>query len=188
MVKVDSVRIIFFLLSTQLSCKAKGYPKPIHLWQTDDQQENAGYISCNWSSFADPQSGITSYTVSIGMSPTDQSVLSWTNIDFHDHIDSYTSPLIVFEQGVPYFLVFHTTNGAGLEKSFTSDPIYFDATPPHFPSTISVLRNFGTGEYNMGDITIDSIGMESTTCLYDTDIVSIFFHGPSDPESNTTFW
>lgn len=110
-----------------------------------------------------------------------------TDINAHDHINSYTSPLIVFTQNIPYFVTLYTTNGARLERIFTSEPVYFDTTPPVFAGTVSVLRNFGTGEYNMGDITIRSIGMDTAACLYDTDIVSILFQAPLDPESNTTF-
>ena len=54
--------------------------------------------------------------------------------------------------------------------------------------TVAVIRNFGTGEYSFGDITVDGIGTESAVCLYDTDIASIVFHTPTDPESNSTLW
>ena len=94
----------------------------------------------------------------------------------------------MFEQDIPYFVTLYTKNGAGLERISPSNPVYFDATPPHLTSTISVLRNFGSGEYNLGDIVISDFGMESATCLFDTDIVSILFQAPIDPESNSTFW
>ena len=171
-----------------MTCKAKGYPKPISLWQTDLQRDNIGFISCSWSDITDIQSSITSYTVSIGTSPTDQSVLSQTDIEGKEHIDSYISPLMMFEQDMPYFLTLYITNGAGLEKIFTSNPIYFDATPPQSSGTIAVLRNFRSGAYNLGNIVIDNLGTETATCLFDTDIVSVVFQPPVDPESNTTFW
>ena len=172
----------------QITCKAKGYPKPIHLWQTDLQDENLGFISCNWSGIVDPQSRIISYAVSIGTSPSDQSVLSCIDADIQHQINSYSSPLIGFELGMPYFLTLYVTNGAGLERIFTSDPVYFDATPPVYTGAVSVIRNFGTGEYNGGNVMIDRIGTESAVCLYDTDITSIIFHTQTDPESNSTFW
>ena len=95
---------------------------------------------------------------------------------------------MTFEQDVPYFLTLYITNGAGLEKIFSSNPIYFDATSPQTSGKISVLQNFRSGGYTLGDIVVDSLGIESATCLFDTDIVSIVFQPPSDPESNTTFW
>ena len=162
---------------------------PINLWQVDLQQDNIGFINCRWSGIRDNQSGIISYAVSIGTLPTDQSVLSRVDIEGKEHIDSYTSPLMTFELNVAYFLTLYITNGAGLEKIFTSDPIYFDATPPRFSGKVSVLRNFRSGEYSLGDITIDNLGTESATCLFDTDIVGIVFQPPTDRESNTTtFW
>ena len=152
------------------------------------QRDNIGFISCSWSGIRDNQSGIASYAVSIGTSPTDQSVLSRVAIEGKEHIDSYSSSLMVFEQDTPYFLTLYITNGAGLEKIFTSDTIYFDATSPQFSGKVSVLRNFRSGEYSLGDIIVGNIGIESTTCLFDTDIVSIVFQRPTDQESNTTFW
>jgi hypothetical protein len=95
---------------------------------------------------------------------------------------------MTFDQDSPYFLTLYVTNGAGLERLFTSDPIYFDATPPQFSGKVSVLRNFRSGEYSLGDIIIGNLGTESATCLFDTDIVSIVFQAPADQESNTTFW
>ena len=171
----------------QLTCKAKGYPKPIHLWQTDSQPENFGFISCNWTGFADPQSGISLYAVSIGLSPTDQSVLNRKHITGKHPTNSYTSPLIVFEQGSPYYVTLYITNGAGLEKIFTSDAVHFDASPPLLTGALFVLRNFGSGVYNMEDIIIESTGIESATCSYDTDTVNVVFRTPIDPESNNTF-
>lgn len=171
-----------------MTCKAKGYPEPIKLWPVDLQQDNTGFISCSWSGIRDNQSGIASYAVSIGTSPADQSVLSRVAIEGKEHIDSHSSPLMVFEQDTPYFLTLYITNGAGLEKVFTSDPIYFDVTPPQFSGKVSVLRNFRSGEYSLGDITVGNVGTESATCLFNTDIVSIVFQPPTDRESNTTFW
>ena len=95
---------------------------------------------------------------------------------------------MTFEQDAPYFLTLYIINGAGLEKVFTSDPIYFDASPPQFSGKVSVLRNFRSGEFNLGDIVIDNLGTESAICLFDTDIISVIFQPPTDRESNTTFW
>lgn len=95
---------------------------------------------------------------------------------------------MTFEQDIPYFLTMYITNGAGLEKIFTSSPIYFDVSPPQISGKIAVLRNFRSGEYTLGDIVVDNLGIEPATCLFDTDVVSIVFLPPNDPESNTTFW
>ena len=156
------------------------------MWQTDLQDENLGFISCNWSGIVDPQSGIASYAVSIGTTPTDQSLLNRKDVDIKHHINSYSSPLIDFEQGTSYFLTLYITNGAGLERILTSDPVYFDATPPIYTGMVSVIRNFGTGEYNSEDIVVDMLGTESAICLYNTDVTSIVFQAPADPESNST--
>ena len=154
----------------------------------DLQEDNIGYISCSWSGIRDYQSGIALYAVSIGTAPTDQSVLNRVDIERKKHRNSYTSPLMSFEGDTPYFLTLYITNGAGLEKIFTSDPIYFDATPPQFIGKVSVLRNFRSGQYSLGDIIVDNLGTESATCLFDTDTVSLVFQPPTDQESNTTFW
>ncbi len=95
---------------------------------------------------------------------------------------------MVFDQYSPYFLTLYITNGAGLERIITSDPIYFDATPPQFSGQVSVLRNFRSGEYSLGDIIVGNLVTEPATCLFDTDTVSIVFQAPTDQESNTTFW
>ena len=93
-----------------------------------------------------------------------------------------------FEQELPHYLTLYITNGAGLEKIFTSDAVYFDASPPLLTGAVSVLRNFRNGEYyDQGYIVSDSSGTEPTACLYDTDIVSVLFQAPVDPQSNSTF-
>lgn len=150
---------------------------------------HSGYFSCQWIGVLDSESGITQYAIAIGNSLADQSVLSRTSLEGGSNADSYTSPVISpLDTDLPYFITLFATNGANLEGITISGPLYFDVSPPLVSGGVFVHPNFRIADYVAGALTNLSSGVESSAaCLLDTDVVSILFDAPSDPESGTGF-
>ncbi len=134
----------------------------------------------------DPESGIRSYAISVGMAPNDQSVLSRTPID--DVIpNTFASSLLAsLDPSITYHVTLFATNGAGLE-SITTASVYFDISSPIISGGVTVSPNFKVASYVMGLLSNVTKGAESATCLLDTDVVSILFNAPQDEESGDSF-
>lgn len=90
---------------------------------------------------------------------------------------------MTFEPSTAYYVMLHTSNGAGLETITTSPPIYFDISPPTSEGLVTVLPNVKTASYILGSLTSEALNSSSAVCLLDTDVVTVLFDLPSDRES-----
>ena len=168
----------------QISCTASGWPVPLSLWGSPSLPDNTGVFSCQWTGVSDPESSIRQYTVAIGTSPTDQSVMSRTILDGYADLSSFvTPPISSLDHTLPYYVVLYSTNGAGLESITISDPVYFDISPPIISGEVNVYPNFKVSDYFMNMLINMSSGVESATCLLDTDVVSITFSNAQGMDS-----
>ena len=179
------VSLSFYIL--QFSCVISSYPLPLVgvADYTSLINASSGRFLCHWSGIDDPQSTLLEYTIAIGTSPTDQSVLTSTRLPGSQQ--SYTSDVFPsLLTSVPYYVVMTATNGAGLDSVFEST-VYFDSTPPVFRGDVFVYPNFKMANYLAGQLTNISVGhgLERVVCLLDTDVVSVVFNTPSDSESNS---
>ncbi len=147
----------------------------------------SGRFVCHWSGIEDSQSALLQYTIAIGTSLIDQSVLGVTRLPVDRR--SFTSP--VFTSLVlsrPCYVVLTATNRAGLERVSTSSALYLDATPPVFQGRLFIYPNFKMADYLSGrlvNVTLVGGALEGTVCLLEDDVVSIIFGIPSDLESNS---
>ena len=81
--------------------------------------------------------------------------------------------MLEFTSGIPYYTTLYIYNGAGLENIITSEPIYFDATPPVNIGDIYVIPNYGSINY---ENSTDDINMSSVAqCVWDSNILTVQF-------------
>lgn len=138
----------------------------------------------------DPESGIRQYAIAIGLSPTDQSVLSKTTLSGGQDLSYFTSALLSpLDHTLPHYIVLFATNGANLEGITVSDPVRFDISSPIISEGeegggVLVHPNFRVASYVMDVLSNVSSAAESAICLLDTDVVSISFSAPQDPKSD----
>lgn len=90
---------------------------------------------------------------------------------------------MTFDPSTAYYVMLHTSNGAGLETITTSLPIYFDISPPTSEGLVTVLPNVETASYILGSLTSEALNSSSAACLLDTDVVTVLFDLPSVRES-----
>ena len=135
----------------------------------------------------DPESRISQYIITIGTSPTDQSVFRRVIPGGYTSQSSFTTPVLYsLIPSLPYHVTLSATNNAGLVTMTTSGPVYFDISPPIMRGGVVVRPNFKVADYIMGTIANVSLGVESASCLLDTDTVSLTFELPEDAESSTS--
>ncbi len=168
----------------QLNCKAHGYPEPTLLWAVEPGTVRHGVISCEWHELTDAESSILQSVVSIGTGATDQSVLTETNLEGNSNV--FVSPLLTVSTATAYYVTARISNGARLETILTSDPVYFDATPPPVSEAfIFVPPNSFASAYNMSNFDTEPVLLsDSVICLLDTDIVTVVFQDTTDEESD----
>ena len=164
----------------QLTCVSHGYPEPTLLWSG----ENAtGSISCECADMLDAESGIIRFTVSIGTDATDQSILSEMNLAGDSSF--FVSPQLNVSVTMTYYVTLRIGNSAGLETILTSDPVYFDNSPPIVEGfTVTVLPNSLLSQYDMSNFSTEFIASPDTlVCLLNTDVAVIVFDNSADPET-----
>ena len=98
---------------------------------------------------------------------------------------NFTSPVLNFSSGQAYYVTLYYTNGAGIENILTSNPLYYDMTPPTVPSVgVSVLPNFGSGVYDGVEGNISTLRREpAAVCVLETQSVTLQFGSFNDSET-----
>ena len=131
-------------------------------------------LSCSWEYTTDLQSNTDHYTISIATDPLDQSRIFSQEVPGNEY--SFVSPVLQFYKEQTYYVTLYTENKAGLVNILTSDPIYFDETPPINSGKIKVIPNYAFGYYNMGDINNLTIDMsQSAVCILWSNCVGLRF-------------
>lgn len=129
----------------------------------------------------DPESGINRQLISIATDALDRSRLFSATLS--GAVTNYTSPVLSFTAGQPYYMTLYYTNGAGLENIITSQPLYYDTTPPDPPlptERIIVLPNFGMA---MSGLVDDVERAALAVCVLETDTLVFQFGELNDTQS-----
>ena len=95
-----------------------------------DVQYNNSFIAANYSLSSDANSGVNEYWYSVGLSPGDSSVVSWTNNSTNTFFNRTGLSLTY---GVTYFVNIRVKNGAALLSAISSSDgvlIVAPASPP----------------------------------------------------------
>jgi hypothetical protein len=110
-----------------------------------DFQTSTNSISCNWTGFSDPETGVTLYEWCIGTTPGGTDILSWTSVGL---LTSVTASVTI-ANGITYYCSVRATNGAGMTTMVTSDGVSVEA------SVQTVIASLPTGTtFDLGDGTI----------------------------------
>jgi len=96
--------------------------------------------SASWGSSNDPHSGIQTYSISIGTTPGDSSILNWQNTG-NVTGDTITGINLVFGQS--YYLNIRAVNGASLRSLLISSNGFYVTQP-----TAAPIANFTSGAMN----------------------------------------
>lgn len=141
-------------------------------------------MTCLWKGVSDAESGIMTYSISIGDTPGGQSVMHRTYLA-GDAV-AYYSPPYALDAGIGYYATLYATNGAGVETSIVSNVFYIDNknSPPLIMGKLYVASSVENASYSMGMFTKQALNEEFTICLPSTRNVGITFSGIDDAESN----
>ena len=133
-----------------------------------------GSLSCAWRNITDPESGIYQYSVAIGTSPNDASVLNSTLLPGYS--DQFSSPVLQFSAGIGYYVTLVAINAAGLSETYVAGPIYYQTAPPVAVGVVVVQPNVAFSNSSSASVVVGS-----AVCLLDTDVVVLYFNDFSDP-------
>ena len=147
------------------------------------EESSMASISCTWKGVLDPESGITTYAISIGDTPGGQSVID--RINFAGDTIKFDSPLFRLSEGTGYYSTLYATNGAGIESSTLSNVFYIDSNPPLIMGEVFVSSNLEIASYDMGIFVNQSLAETSVVCLSNTKTIGIAFAGTSDQGIHT---
>ncbi|KAI0220739.1 hypothetical protein LSAT2_027792 [Lamellibrachia satsuma] len=92
-----------------------------------DYSTNLNELSASWSAFADPESPVVTYTLSVGKCPTCEDVLSQQN---NGHMTSIHLTSLSLIPGQRYFTSVTACNQVPLCTTAVSDGVIVDNTPP----------------------------------------------------------
>ena len=133
-----------------------------------DITTSSNTLSANWSASSDTQSGITSYSYSIGTTAGATNLLNWTNNGTNT---TFTQSGLALSYGQMYYVNIRITNGAGLTTINTSDgiqlpcnmPTNLTATPSTTTATLTWAAVSGASTYSIRYRTIGSTTWTSLT-------------------------
>ena len=133
-------------------------------------------LKCSWN-VIDSESGIDYFLLSLATDQSDKNRVNTSIVP--SFYCSATFNVMNYSSDQSYYVTLYAYNHVGLENIITSDPIYFDTSPPVSEGLIFVLPNYGDQSYQNSEINITS----ETFCVWYTNVLSLRFSQSNDEET-----
>lgn len=140
-------------------------------------QSDTTRFSCSWISFLDHESGIDFFSFSVGIAPSDNSIVA--NITTED--TTYLALGLSLSHGITYYGTVRATNLVGMSTVASSTGVFIDTTPPIAGRVIEVSDFRDVKQFN---VDMDIANMESfdADCQLSTTRIIARFTGFYDPD------